>query len=148
MNIKQLITQLKAILLLIWKIDQLGPIQRKWIFSLIIHPKRQGRKELGRKLQNGGYLACCLGELGIIAGICEWTENGYLRVCKGGSRSGAFLYGIYDTVGLYSENGFVKTDSYDPNLQSLSTYNDSDKTWPEIALIILKDPIQYLKEKK
>jgi hypothetical protein len=43
------VNQIKAFFLLLLNWRKLGPIQRKWISSLIIHPERQMKGVLGRK---------------------------------------------------------------------------------------------------
>jgi len=57
----------------------LGPIQKKWIKSLKKHPKRQLTNQLGKRKSFMGitlsYKACCLGEGGLIAGVCKWDGN-------------------------------------------------------------------------
>ncbi len=54
----------------------LGPLQLKWIKSLERRPKRQTKGKLGTRTSFLGftlsYKACCLGEGGLIAGVCNW----------------------------------------------------------------------------
>lgn len=116
---------------------QFGPIQEKWLKSLEEHPERQGKQVLGyRALGSEDYRACCLGELGLIAGICEW--HGVSLFTRGGVFS-SLLTDVYEEVGLRSENG-------SPNsLQcySLACLNDEKMTWPEIAAHIRANPTEY-----
>lgn len=100
-----------------------GPIQTAWLKSLREHPERQTTKVLGYRT-NGAYKACCLGELGLIAGVCTFDSNGTL--CCDGSRT---ILLNYTGLGLRSPNG-RQTKFAEP---TLAVMNDFGKTWPEIA---------------
>lgn len=62
---------------------RLGPLQTKWIQSLRDHPERQLKGSLGNRYADGSYKACCLGEAGLIAGVCFWREDGRLTTIDG-----------------------------------------------------------------
>lgn len=118
---------------------EFGPIQTKWLESLEAHPERQATSVLGFKNPDNTYKACCLGELGLIAGLCEWFSN--KLIAKSNSQNlDVYLSEVYEEVGLYSENGNHKDNEYN---QSLSFLNDNGKTWPQIAAIIRANPEDY-----
>lgn len=123
-----------------------GPIQTEWLKSLKEHPERQLKGSLGKKYPDGTYKACCLGEAGLIAGVCEWREVGdqVILYVKESSQL-SVLVDVYETIGLFNSEG-RRTSGY-PEM-SLAIMNDSGKTWPEIAAIIEADPWAYLKEPK
>lgn len=114
-----------------------GPIQTKWLESLEQHPERQLTERLGRKYDDGTYQACCLGELGLIAGLCKW--DGIYLSTKYVNDMGE-LPDIYEELGLHNKVG----DSLDQSKLSLAELNDGGNTWPEIASIIRANPTNYL----
>lgn len=118
---------------------KLGPIQKKWLKSLEQHPERQMSQALGTKLSDGTYQACCLGEGGLIAKVCEWKEDGKLKTI-GGSSTGILDGESYRALGLLDEWGRRLDDD---ERYSLQTLNDSGKTWPQIAAILRANPEQY-----
>ena len=115
---------------------ELGPIQKQWIASLRANPDRQLNNQLGRRTPDGSYTACCLGELGLIAGLCEWDRA--ILIVKGTTFMG-FLNAVYVQVGLRSEKGHPR----DARFAILSVMNDRLNTWPEIADIVEANPEQY-----
>lgn len=129
-----------------------GPIQTAWLKSLRENPDRQMKHSLGQKdyldadpdsQDAEKYHACCLGEAGLIAGVCEW--EGYILVvagCEYKSKNKSLLE-VYGAIGLRSNIGGAKD-----NIDSLANLNDGGKTWPEIADIIEANPTRYLAESK
>lgn len=118
---------------------KLGPIQEAWLQSLEQHPERQLQGALGKKNDDGSYKACCLGELGLIASLCEWSNN-ILHII--GQPGLAFtLSNIYNKVGLRGSNGVAM-----PPHDSLARLNDRGVTWPEIAAIVRANPESYFNE--
>ena len=93
---------------------------------------------LGRKFSDGTYKACCLGEAGLIAGVCEWAENGELHV-KETHGDNTYLYRVYDVIGLHDHCGSSKNMS----LCALAILNNDGKTWREIAAIVRANPEAY-----
>lgn len=114
-----------------------GPIQEKWLKSLEEHPERQAKQSLGYREKDGTYKACCLGELGLIAGICDFNEEGYLYA-KCETQHTGLLHDVYEQVGLINSSGSSRD-----KLESLSNLNDYYKTWPEIAAIVKANPELY-----
>ncbi len=106
-----------------------GPLQRKWLDSLRNNPQRQVGGRLGIKEGNGDYKVCCLGELGLITGECEFTDKGVLTEKRNFS-TGA-LHCSYRFLGLNSPFGDAVKDDF--SLRPLSVLNDSLMIWPEIA---------------
>lgn len=128
---------------------ELGPIQKAWLASLKEHPERQYVGALGRKEEGGdNYQACCLGEGGLIAGVCEWADSGGLiikdiYVPGSATHRGFYLSGnAYRELGLYGPKGEHR-DSPDDLDKSLSGLNDAKKPWLEIANIIEANPEHY-----
>lgn len=123
-------------------LQPLGELQEKWLQSLEQHPERQMVRRLGQKSEDGSYSACCLGEAGLIAGVCEWRGSVLFNSTSG---SQAFLdHNAYMAIGLYNALGNPK----DAQRVSLSHLNDNGTTWPEIAALIRKDPSMYFSEPK
>ena len=116
---------------------KLGPLQEEWVQSLEQHPERQMIQRLGRKNSDGSYRACCLGQAGLIAVVCEWNEDGDL-VVKGGGGYALLERNSYKAMGLRSPSGFSKG-----TLSPLAVINDSGATWPEIAALIRANPEEY-----
>lgn len=110
---------------------KLGPIQKKWVKSLKENGHRQMTRRLGEK-KGSEYTACCLGELGLIAGVCRFDKHGGLREKK--SDNYRTLYESYESLGLNSPIGeFNITDT---ETSSLAHLNDDGHTWYEIACYI------------
>lgn len=122
---------------------QLGPIQTKWLESLEAHPKRQMKSSLGTKKQEDGdeYKACCLGELGLIAGLCEWRGTDLTVTQDGCKISDTYLINVWEELGLRSERGSAD-DGEESN--DLAELNDGGYSWPDIAARIRKNPEAYL----
>lgn len=118
-----------------------GPIQEKWLQSLEKHPDRQLKGELGKKITLHEYKACCLGELGLIGGVCKWV-NSTLIVDSPKSESTSYLYEVHEKVGLRDANGTGWSKDGEA-IESLSHMNDGGKTWPEIAAIVRANPTHY-----
>lgn len=123
---------------------KLGPLQTQWIQSLRDYPERQMRSVLGDKKPDGSYQACCLGEAGIIAGVCRWDDYGSL-VTNDGFSSSILAQDTYKAIGLRSPRGDAKAKT---EVKSLAYYNDYGKTWPQIADILTEDPEMYFTEPK
>jgi hypothetical protein len=87
----------------------LGPIQKAWIKALREHPELQTKGQLGIKSGNEIIGLCCLGQLGLIAGLCEWDVNGSLTV-KGMSCATGTLALVFDKVGLRDGHGSPDKD--------------------------------------
>lgn len=132
-------------LLLNEKLDpkfKIGPIQELWLQSLENNPERQGHGFLGKMNEDGNYNACCLGEYGLIAGVCIWSDN-FLVETEG--KSGAFLRNSYEELGLYSSIGSSNINCiYTSDGRSLAHLNDFMVSWPKIAKIIRANPEHYL----
>ena len=101
-----------------------GPKQLEWLDSLDKHPERQLKGELGIKMPDGSYKACCLGEYGLITDICVFNFIGSLY--SNYSATGLVPYG---EVGLHGCSGSPRTGK----LLSLAELNDQCLIWPEIA---------------
>lgn len=120
---------------------KLGPIQEKWLKSLEDHPERQMAGRLGLKTSEDTYTACCLGEAGLIAGVCEWNEYGMLLTKE--SNDDGLLSGVYYSLGLRSASGKpLDTTMHD----TLASLNDNGHTWPQIAKLLREHPEQYFTE--
>lgn len=121
---------------------EFGPIQTKWLESLEQNPERQEKEKLGIIRPNDSYGACCLGELGLMAGLCEFNSKGELYVIgEKTSNSTGILSGVHEQVGLYSACGSPK--KYNDGHSALTFLNDNKCTWPEIAAIIRANPTVY-----
>ena len=133
------------------KAFKLGPIQTKWLESLEQHPERQNKNTLGKRYPDGSYTACCLGELGLIAGVCRWggLSDNVLIVTDLSAideYSANYLDGTsYEEVGLYSARGRTR-DGDNQDVNTLASLNDNSKTWPEIAAIVRANPAMYFKK--
>lgn len=117
---------------------KLGPIQKKWIKSLKEHPERQMSGQLGRQ-RNGSYKACCLGEGGIIAGVCKWEGN--ILVTAIGHKMYALEHGSYKKLGLRDSLGETLQSYY--YMPTLADMNDEGMKWYEIAAILEVFPEVY-----
>lgn len=116
-----------------------GSLQSKWIRSLERHPERQMKGQLGQKEEDGSYKACCLGEAGLIAGICEWKGD-TLQIIS--NHSTACLSESYSAIGLkdaWGEAGVRR-------LPNLACMNDNGISWPEIAAHLRKYPHEYFEK--
>lgn len=116
---------------------QFGPIQTQWLESLENNPERQHIRALGYKLPDGSYKACCLGELGLMTGLCEWDGESLVSKMDGVKRWG-ILNKRYGEIGLNSCNGHNKDRTI-----SLAKLNDEGNTWPQIAAIVRANPEDY-----
>jgi hypothetical protein len=114
---------------------ELGPIQKAWIASLRAHPERQMTGKLGERRSNGTYQACCLGEGGLIAGVCHWNASGTLESMVETGNSGTLGGGAYNSLGLYGPTGKNKKKP-----MSLSSINDAGTSWSEIADMLEDNP--------
>ncbi len=133
------------------KTFQFGPLQLQWLESLENNPERQMTGSLGRKQPDGSYKACCLGEAGLVSGVCRFNGEGLLissfndednsNACYQNSLySGSFMeIGFRGNTGQRLDNDWTKY---------LYTLNDNGKTWPEIAAIVRAEPEQYFTEPK
>lgn len=108
---------------------KLGPLQKELVKSLRNHPERQGKHFLGRRLPNGRYEACCLGEAGLIAKVCSF--NKYRRLSVKSNKNQYYLCDDYKEIGFYDSRGAIKNTSYLNNEpETLSDINDSqDNEW-------------------
>ena len=79
-----------------------------------------------------------LGELCIIAGTFQWSEDGNLMPPYGDKE---YPTGIWRELGLYNDAGSSRDGT-----TSLSAMNDSDFSWPEIAEKVGKNPSNYFKK--
>lgn len=130
------------------KPETLGPVQKQWVAALRAHPERQGVGSLGFKYSEDNnssipYRACCLGEGGLIAGVCKWTESGALQTIDGSNES-LLRNNTYEALGLYHSDGGA-CDGHHPSLAAL---NDNGTTWIEIADILETYPTRYFKHRK
>lgn len=114
---------------------KLGKIQKQWIKSLKENPERQGKNTLGLQQADGTYIACCLGELGIIAGVTHWNRGHLFS----GSLARTLCKAHANKLGLVDEIG----SSTDPSVRALANLNDNTHTWPEIAAVVEKNPELY-----
>ena len=117
---------------------ELGPIQKQWIQSLKDHPERQYKHGLGVKISKDNYLACCLGELCIIAGTFQWSEDGNLMTPYGDKE---YPTSIWRKLGLYNDAGISRDGT-----TSLSLMNDNGLSWPKIAEKVEENPSNYFKK--
>jgi len=125
----------------------LGPIQTRWVESLEAHPERQGKGRLGiRDLATGEYRACCLGEGGLIAGVCKW-DGEYIKTI---SNSPFYLSEeAYAALGLRNQLGAFISGPHEVGsvtVNSLADANDEGATWSEIAAFIRANPEEIFKE--
>ena len=109
-----------------------GPIQKKWLSNLEKYPERQAMDHLGKRV-DGSYVACCLGELGLVAGLLKFDGDGVLRE-NTFQKSPTCLMHYHTHVGLRSPGG----DCEGGRFPSLASLNDSGMTWPEIAKHVRK----------
>ena len=122
---------------------ELGTLQKEWIKSLREHPERQGKRILGRRLDNDDYQACCLGELKMVD--CRlnnfplpFDEFGNIVDEKYSGILGASYqrYGLNSSTGIIN-GGFHFSTGFKP---SLAEANDSGVSWKEIADFIEQNP--------
>ena len=115
---------------------KLGPIQKKWLASLEKHPERQMKGCLGTRNENGTYKACCLGEGGLIAGVCIFNKKNEL-VTRSGDYS-VLSRSDFKALGLRNPTGNNKDNSL-----CLAELNDDDLDWQMIAAIIRSEPEDF-----
>lgn len=125
---------------------KIGPLQEQWLQSLEQHPERQMYYWLGRQQEGGDYKACCLGEAGLVSGVCEW-KNGKLCVKKEYVKNSpegdrdyerTLNYDSHKVIGFRDEGGSNRDGT-----KQLFNMNDENIPWPEIAAIIRKDPSDW-----
>jgi len=127
---------------------ELGIVQTKWIESLIVHPERQLQNQLGKKINDTEYKACCLGELLLCYNKennieSEWRNNQLIDVYgKENEFTSTEWLGNHTLLGLHNSTGFlpvsvtIRNKTYD----SLAAMNDDGITWPEIAEYVKANP--------
>ena len=122
---------------------EFGPIQLQWLESLENNGHRQGRRKLGTRdhLNPYEYTACCLGELGLIGGVCHWRGDGDLVTNNTETPSIGLLVGVHEQVGLRTVSG-ATVGGYE-HYTSLSVMNDDGMTWKQIAERVRKTPEQF-----
>jgi hypothetical protein len=139
----------------------LGPVQTAWIKSLRDNPDKQGKSQLGkRNAVNGHYEACCLGQGGLIAGVCQWSPEtnhlyvGVLNENDGELESSASTYSksylkydSYKALGLVDYKGSPTSRPNDV-AECLAYYNDLGKSWADIADMLEKNPENWFIESK
>lgn len=124
---------------------KLGPIQERWVTSLEQNPERQMHGSLGWKNADGTYRACCLGEGGLIAGVCKWKEYGSLANLGVDS---VVVLENYNALGLRGKTGtFLESVTINETLfTSLADMNDVPNSagycfsWKDIAAYIRANP--------
>lgn len=125
----------------------LGPIQTKWLESLEQNPHRQITSVLGqRDRESANYGACCLGELGLIAGTCKWNEDDDLVEDYDGDEFHYPTYtldGRWKELGLYGPAGETANCVKVEGFTSLAAMNDGDVLWPDIARIVRANPEKF-----
>jgi hypothetical protein len=117
---------------------QFGPIQRKWLRFLKNNPERQGRGFLGYKT-NGIEYVCCLGQFGLMTGICKWSHNQLIS-----NNSSIYLPGEKDML----QYGFYVGGNHKSyrDSEALSTINDKSP-WLDVYNACLADPKGYFTKK-
>jgi hypothetical protein len=116
-----------------------GPVQRKWLRFLKAHPEIQERRTLGIKKDDNTYTACCLGQFGLMTGICKW-EGDRLH-----SLQGSINFPDYSDMlnyGFYTGKGKNNSSS----LSSLAFINDT-ATWLDVYNACINDPKGYFSKK-
>lgn len=122
---------------------EMGPLQKAWVQSLREHPERQIQNLLGQR-EGDDYKACCLGEalmcahrMGIRPSspfIDDHITSGYY---------GAVLnVDDYQMLGLRGSTGEIseKILGHRFPYSSLTSMNDTNVPWPDIANFIEKHP--------
>lgn len=125
---------------------RIGPLQEEWLQTLEQHPERQQMCSLGSGTIDH-YKCCVLGLFGLLSGSCVF-ENGRLYDA-GGEEFHKIPDNLFTSLslswkklGLYGAMGNTKLGVTG---ETLAFYNDSGKTFPEIAAIIRANPDHYLK---
>lgn len=135
----------------------IGPIQESWLQSLEQNPDRQYRGQLGIKYPySKTYLACCLGEAGIILGTCKWkmdknSDNEILISLSDNKDTSFYILEQHDQMGLRCGRGSFKEPVpkrlFDRGaifeeavFRSLAVMNDEGLTWLQIATYIRSNP--------
>jgi hypothetical protein len=124
-----------------------GPVQRKWLRFLKAHPEIRETNKLGNKSNTDkfGYKACCLGQFGLMTGICKWNGN-ILFSLNGNStfptKEDMLRYGFYDNMATHRES--VGHDNSGTN--SLAHINDN-QTWLDVYNACINDPKGYFSKK-
>lgn len=120
--------------------QQLGPLQRKWVMTLRKHPERQIKGRLGKK-ENGTYKYCCLGQGGLIAGICKFKGDVFFEIK---SENNATLHYYSNKLGLFNKYGNINYPtkygrmSFEPI--ELTSFNDSPTNewggWTDLSFMM------------
>lgn len=121
--------------------QQLGPLQRKWVMTLRSHPERQMKGSLGRKQPGGSYRCCCLGQGGLIAGICEFDGISIFEINSDAAFS---LEKNYVDIGLHGAIGEIKYPDNANELfeepPSMADFNDSHNNewgdWTDLSYMM------------
>lgn len=109
-----------------------GPVQRLWLDNLRKYPERQTTNRLGEGTPEN-YQACCLGELLLCYHKAKNLELPFIDDYIMDDESNAVLCCSFERLGLKDETGrFMEPQDQEINC-SLSTLNDEEMSWPEIA---------------
>lgn len=133
---KKLINWLKEEYILF---TQFGPIQRKWLRFLKNNPERQGKGALGY-IENNEEKVCCLGQFGLMTGICKWDNHRILNPegdVSFPSRNDMLQYGFLSSTGTHTS--FLET-------HCLAYINDHG-TWLDVYNACLANPKGYFTKK-
>lgn len=136
--IKQLINRIKEEYILL---TMFGPVQRKWLRFLRDNPTLQHKKSLGTRWFDGTYKACCLGQFGLMTGICKWDGPNLLSDYGSMSFPGEedmIRYGFYGSMAPYAEEISINP--------ALTTINDRS-TWLDVYYTCINDPKGYFSKK-
>lgn len=117
-------------------IMKLGKLQKKWIKTLKEHPERQTTGRLGI-IDGGEHKMCCLGQGGVIAGVCRWEGERLVTPTGVGYK----LSDVYESIGL--RNAYGEALSTADGMPDLADMNDGGMSWPEIAVIMETFPEEY-----
>ena len=117
---------------------KLGPLQTLWLKQLRAHPERQGRSSLGWGNPKK-YKACCLGEIHLCAARLAKKKLPFVDGKIVDTNNEKVLKTAYLNYGLRSENG--SSNNFDQSC--LSSLNDNELSWTEIADLIEKKPSNY-----
>lgn len=117
---------------------KLGPIQKKWLWTLRRYPKRQRKDVLGLNTKKKKSM-CCLGQLlvcvtGITGEVRDYPDHPKDRDLY----TEGVLEFSYEKLGLNSPLGSSRDKS-----TSLAGMNDGGHTWPEIADVVEANPTYF-----
>jgi hypothetical protein len=125
---------------------ELGPVQKTWIASLRANQERQMTSQLGIRTPNSTeYKACCLGEGGLIAGVCHWNDANVL-VSNEHNFSLYLSHDSYKALGLHDQIG--SKFPFNNEEESLAYYNDHGRRWIEIADMLESNPSDFFVKSK